>query len=94
MSGCIRYPDCRNCLDEFCLDCSDYEGCNQCISGAIIDEETQTCVCPPEKPYNPYNYKCGSCPIGCLDCTDDLRCLECDPGYYLVSDELTETEMC
>ena len=82
------------CLDEFCTECSDYNSCDQCVSGAILDEDTQKCVCPPEKPFNADNDKCGNCPIGCLDCTDDLRCLECDPGYYLVSDELTATEMC
>ena len=96
VDGCVRYTDCRNCFDEFCSECGYYESCDVCISGAILDEETKTCACPPEKPYDRANEKCGECHKGCSDCTFDgeLRCLNCDPGYYLVSDELNASAMC
>ena len=96
VNGCVRGTDCRNCSQELCAECSEYDSCVQCISGALPVDEAQPCECPPEKPYDRNNDKCGECHIGCDVCTTDgeLRCIECDPGFYHVSDALEASEMC
>ena len=43
-TGCMRPTDCRNCTDELCESCSEYDECQVCIPSAVQD--VFPCACP------------------------------------------------
>ena len=94
--GCIRPTDCRNCFDELCARCSQYEGvCERCVENASFDREKGHCVCNRGNQFYREEGKCLGCFENCTACKDiTLECIECSEGYYLETDPETSQKSC
>ncbi len=45
--------------------------------------DAYTVFCPPGSYATPPSVICQSCPLGCVDCTDAITCLACEPPWAL-----------
>ena len=81
-----RAFECRPCHST-CAECRGREAvdCTACFAGwvkvdghCVIDMQ-----CGPREYFSELLSNCTSCPAGCQNCSDDITCLQCQPGFYL-----------
>ena len=81
-SGCIRGSDCKNCQDQLCAVCSDFDKCSMCVPNASLNHSDE-CKCDNFYIYSEADDMCVKCMPGCLECDSHDSCRHCDSGYYL-----------
>lgn len=78
---------CETCESANCKTCNsiDVKLCDDCKDGFFLDPVTKKCVstCPDGTYADPSTKRCEDCPIKCLTCTADKKCITC-PGEQVV----------
>ena len=80
--GCLRPTDCGTCKDPLCVICEGYTSpCEQCVTDALVNQETGQCECKTAKYYDVDTNACADCFEGCAQCSDGTSCELCSDGY-------------
>ena len=93
------HGSCAECRGNEAVDCTAcFEGWLQVDGHCVQDLSDLTMQCGVGQYFSELLSNCTSCPTGCRNCSDDITCTQCQPGFFLqpraVGQTAEETLLC